>query len=73
MNDGKLHGYLDNATTGQMGMIVRNLSLNEGVLKLEVVFPRGDFSGEILGGELAGGWRPAGARFAIPAWYRKVD
>ena len=73
LNDGKLHGYLDNPTSGQIGMIIRRLSLKEGKLKLETVFPPGDFSGDIEGNDLTGGWRPIGARFAIPARYRKVD
>ena len=73
LNDGKLHGYLDNPTSGQIGMIIRGLSLREGKLKLETVFPPGDFSGDIAGSDLTGGWRPIGARFAIPARYRKVD
>lgn len=73
LNDGKFHGYLDNPTTGQLGMIIRRLSLEEGQLKLETVYPKGDFVGDISGNDLTGGWRPAGARFSIRAKYRKVD
>ena len=73
LSDGRLHGYLDNPTLQLWGMVVRNLSLQEGVLRLATVFPPGDFRGEVSGGELTGMWRPAGARQSIPARYRKVD
>ena len=72
MVNGAFYGYVDNPTSGLMGMKINRLSLKDGTLRLETVSPPGKFSGDVSGNDIHGRWVPGGQNLSLSANYHKV-